>query len=533
MYYDSDDSTISEGVMSGAEVDESMLPNQDPNNDIPEEQSNQAPIIDNREEPREDPHVDPEIIFDDLDMDEENSEDEASNGMIKEYLEQVRSKIKDQVKVYEAPKCYLSDTQSFWYRPKSPIFNQKKFDPGEYCQPDVFIWLPRLIDKNLKLHCPHCADNQTIVKDWPMPRRVISLTNVYYILCRRYECKKCKSKKRSCIDTIETFNSTHPKVISKMPSHFQLEFPALLTHRSGLDLTLINLMRTCFVNGFGPDLFKKLIRENHVRSYHEKMLKYLSKFQAYMNDPSKKSIIDKYRKPDAEKVLSSFPSFKASGGAKPSTSYFTSVYCQHIESLRGYMDGEIMKLSGEALKADHSFKVPKHMSKINGQPIFEALYTVTNEYGEIRSQILTFDKGQDQIKNALINLRRGLETTGFEPPKVFFVDDSVQSKSFLEGIFPSLKQNVTPVLESKYRPLELPDGVDVALIQRSHIAEDAINELIQDAENSQIAVGFDCEWNWDAQLHIAGKVALIQIAYKDKITLIQVSVYSLNPLINR
>jgi hypothetical protein len=44
-----------------------------------------------------------------------------------------------------------------------------------------------------------------------------------------------------------------------------------------------------------------------------------------------------------------------------------------------------MTLGGKYLKGDHSFKIIKRMGKIEGTPMFTVLYTVCNEYEEIKT----------------------------------------------------------------------------------------------------------------------------------------------------
>ncbi|KAG2205970.1 hypothetical protein INT47_005288 [Mucor saturninus] len=55
---------------------------------------------------------------------------------------------------------------------------------------------------------------------------------------------------------------------------------------------------------------------------------------------------------------------------------------------RPYMDKKMMLLGGKVLKGDHSFKAVKHKASVDGTNMFNALYTICNEFEEIRMMLL-------------------------------------------------------------------------------------------------------------------------------------------------
>ena len=281
-----------------------------------------------------------------------------------------------------------------------------------------------------------------------------------------------------------------------------------MSHKSGLDLKLLNLLRGCFANGLGPDPFSKMLGEFQNRHYHGSLIKYLDRYK-FLH--SRGAILPS---------LEEFGSPKDHDVAVPSASYLSNCYCNFVELKRSHFDKEIMKLSGDVLKADHSFKVPKHIMKISEQPIFEALYTVTNEYGEIRSQILTYDKSHAQIRGPLEQLRDGLLQFGHTLPRSFYVDDSAQSKAFLEGIFPSLRENIFSPVSNNYPLASLPPHIRVKILERNDFRSVLFQFLDDAQEDGPITIGLDCEWNINKSAE--EKVALLQIAWKDHVYLIRV-----------
>jgi hypothetical protein len=77
-----------------------------------------------------------------------------------------------------------------------------------------------------------------------------------------------------------------------------------------------------------------------------------------------------------------------------------------------------------------------------------ALYTVCNEYEEIRSQILIPTKSLGHLKYAFDSMREAYNMYGHEQPQIFFTDNVQGDKKFLEGAFSSLTENTVPVPQS-------------------------------------------------------------------------------------
>lgn len=128
-------------------------------------------------------------------------------------------------------------------------------------------------------------------------------------------------------------------------------------------------------------------------------------------------------------------------------------------------------------------------------------------------------------------MRESLNTYGHSQPKLFYTDNPAADKQFLEGIFPSLTQDVVPV--EKYpnlKPFMRPSDVDISVQSTATGIEAALAKILDDLnvedENSHLVVGFDAEWNVDL-VHGGGPqpTAIIQIAYRKWVYIFQVSVY--------
>lgn len=130
-------------------------------------------------------------------------------------------------------------------------------------------------------------------------------------------------------------------------------------------------------------------------------------------------------------------------------------------------------------------------------------------------------------------MKQSLNIYGHRQPIVFYTDNVTADKQFLEQIFPSLRDNVTPI--EKYAhlpPFDIPSHVIVQVKSTvSAINDDArkiIDSLSPDDDDgmSQIIIGFDTEWNVEASVHggviSRGATAVIQIAHKNTIYIFQV-----------
>jgi hypothetical protein len=174
------------------------------------------------------------------------------------------------------------------------------------------------------------------------------------------------------------------------------------------------------------------------------------------------------------------------------------------------------------------FQITKQILKLNSEAVFPAALTVTNEFGEIRVLAFVATKSHSQFESALTKMRESLSTYGHLQPKVFYTDNPAADKQFLEGIFPSLTQDVNPV--EKYpniKPFVRPPDVDISVQSTATGIEAALEKIIDDLnvedENSQLIV--DAEWN--VNLVFGGgpqPTAIIQIAYEKWVYIFQVSV---------
>jgi hypothetical protein len=196
------------------------------------------------------------------------------------------------------------------------------------------------------------------------------------------------------------------------------------------------------------------------------------------------------------------------------------------------------------------------MAKINGVSTFSCLYTVLNEYEEIRLQVLAPTKSLDHLASSFNNMMESYTKYGFQMPEVFYTDNVIGDRLFLESAIPSLKKDVVhtkPTLTEQVNtncpfknfPLaELPENVTVSVLDTDAAINHACQKLLDSCfQHGSIAIGFDCEWavrggrsavpiREQTRLKFV-PVALVQIAYQEIIYLMRIHTFNPDKLPKR
>ncbi|KAG2220944.1 hypothetical protein INT45_010697, partial [Circinella minor] len=462
---------------------------------------------------------------------EDDSIDYVEAPILTEYFEKLQNRIVKDGK--QGPQEYDQKHNTFWIEPPSPYFAlySGPADPKKLYYPRVFLWSPhRLVTTVLK--CPDCRQklNSKGFNTNPRARRVVDIDSCFYIMSSRYRCtnKSCKT----------SLNAHDNRILEQLPLHLQAEFPAYLTHRSAVSKHLGDLLRIVMQNGMGVHRLQRALREFHTLRHSRLHLQYLNSLVHRQQYPTFHDI-PRGSNPIIYKRFSSFKDREGYAGYIPSTGYLRLVYTALIDQLRPLMDKELAILGGIILKGDHSFKVPKHMAKLGGSSAFTALYTLCNEYEEIRLQLLVPTKSTTHLEAPLKEMMNSYRLYNHQQPDLFFTDNVKGDRRLLERSLPSLKrtlhtnnnhahniQQSTNVDHQKHPVpfLQLPSNVSISLIQSNDQVEQAVQAIRNksDSISGSLVVGFDCEWNYNPITKATGKVSSIQVACADSVWLFRV-----------
>ncbi|KAJ6513462.1 hypothetical protein C8R45DRAFT_1088486 [Mycena sanguinolenta] len=147
---------------------------------------------------------------------------------------------------------------------------------------------------------------------------------------------------------------------------------------------------------------------------------------------------------------------------------------------------------------DHHYKTTKQIMKINGESVFAATLTLTNEFGEARVLAFVATSSHADFETASNKVQDNLDRYGHCQPEVIFTDNPAADKQFLERVFPSLTKDVVPA--EKYPGMEMfaiPQGVDIRC-RKSPADINAqialiMTDLNMEDPNDKLVVGFDAE----------------------------------------
>lgn len=238
--------------------------------------------------------------------------------------------------------------QSFFFPKPSTFFLLKDgVTPTKLFNPQFALWDPMAL---CEIPCPNCSFKLHCHSEIPRPRRVIDLATSFWIIGYRYHCCECNHPKTGKKGTL-TFRSWNPRILENLPKHLAMEFPAKLTHCSGVSQRLLPLMRSCISSGMGHIQISDALRVQHLLQYDHLKLQYIEflKLKKGLSDWTGK----KYQ------YFLPFDDRSPNGphGYVPCGQWIRNVYDSYIERHWHYFEQHMAMLTLEVGAMDHSFKV--------------------------------------------------------------------------------------------------------------------------------------------------------------------------------
>ncbi len=247
------------------------------------------------------------------------------------------------------PLLYARD-KTFWFPKKASYFilRDRAVSPSSLYNPTFFAWDPKALYKDLP--CPYCRRVLNRHGAVSRPRRVVDINTTFYVIGFRYRCRHCQHPKTK--KPTVTFQSWDSRILAVLPSPLAAEFPARLTHRSGMSTALFSWMWSCFQCGMGPKRFSDALRVQHLLRYDALQLQYLE----FIAERTLERCL-----PDAKKYKAFLPfddtSLGGPHGFVPSAAWLRDIYDRFIEEHHQDFDQHTAMLSGKICAIDHSFKV--------------------------------------------------------------------------------------------------------------------------------------------------------------------------------
>lgn len=166
---------------------------------------------------------------------------------------------------------------------------------------------------------------------------------------------------------------------------------------------------------------------------------------------------------------------------------------------------------------------------MGGETVFAGgLHTCINNQREIRSMVLTPNKGHNQFMPALAAISKSLQTYGHGPIQLVYTDNVRGDKAELERVLPSLRHDIVSVPEiSSLEKLVIPSEWNITILSSAYQVNTRLNSLVDDLrDGDDLFIACDSEHPVDRANGIQGKVALLSFALNLDIFLIPVGFFS-------
>ena len=345
---------------------------------------------------------------------------------------------------------YLEE-HKFWLRAEAaPSIAKKLGMPAttkfQYFR-DIKVWLPDIQWGLAAMPCcTNCGSNQRVHAnkfpfDHPM-RRIVSIDDCYFILSRQYYCASCKPSRKACKPVTNklghsmkqpeyAFMATHSKCLQNLRPEWSAEFPAVLSHKSGLDRLLYRLLRPLFDASVQAEGVSNLLLELHSLKYFDNILQFLSEKERDISTKVTANTGDGY---------SSFDDPYEYAGAVPSPKYILDMYKKQCHEIRPFLENEVKKVECETFHIDSSKKAPKKICQHNGKSVFGDLITATNGDGEVRLQFLVPTDAHDQLIGPMKAYLNSADALGQVQPKYVVTDNVPRDRPFMLETCASLRK---------------------------------------------------------------------------------------------
>ena len=288
------------------------------------------------------------------------------------------------------------------------------------------VFSPRLVPANQhhRITCPNCGFSCLITehhKEYSEPRLIVDLVDSYYLMCDRYSCGS-----PTCTHKTFTADST---VMASMPECIRHKFPAWLSHRAGISLSVFSKLTDSIYGGMSFRQFARDLLAAHQRNFVEAH----TRFKQICCD---RVVFCRSSGVDLPRLDAWNPIFEATagyGGRVQQAAWFKAQFIVWGRSMLPLWRARMQQVDCTFCCLDHSFKIPSYMAKMEHMSLFEGLLTVMGSNGigrpKIRSSDFVMSKSAAEVERILMNNKRVDEALGKPPPNVFYTDICCNGKS--------------------------------------------------------------------------------------------------------
>ncbi|KAF7363971.1 hypothetical protein MSAN_01055600 [Mycena sanguinolenta] len=341
------------------------------------------------------------------------------------YLQNAKARIVDEIAAHKQPLCYQRG--DLFDRPKHAIFaaqetlatsNSDNRKPDALYHLDILVWIPHLLAKRVTLKC-ECGLHLVLngFNSNPIARRVRRRPTDYFLLTNRYLCNPDRVNNPGCG---RSYQGTDVHIFGQLPRLVQLAFPVYLSARSAIDKQMMVEVVNLFTSRVGPGPYSELFAESQYREHADRELIWLAAAD--------------YHGFTGVKPFSSFNDPFQYGGFSLSVNYIRAMFVDWFAAHHIFFDRSMAAKPGTRLAGDHTFWTVNHTGKLKGEPVHTALYSVVNEYEEVRATTLCLTKAMPFVQGLYEGIEKGLKEHGHKPTQVVYCDQP-QGKSWFSFQF--------------------------------------------------------------------------------------------------
>lgn len=293
----------------------------------------------------------------------------------------------------------VSTNKLWWYPPQPPGPNSNSFpNVGSYFGQRFFLWMPQKM-WGFKFKCPSCSRALTSKGPYTTVREIIDLKDRYYMGTQYLECVPCKG----------THISWDPQILDQLPQDLRSLFPAILTRKYSMDVSVISLMRSRTV-GNSPTSLCNDVNEIHSQEW-------IKKVSAYLGNCMRHKETQKRFGTNPEVTYARPPQFP--GVSNPQ--WFLATYVRDVYSRIGTIRASITSVYGTVLKIDSTKKITK---KLQGTAANSAAWctNVGNEKGQVLVSLLTTSESLENLQPMADGLMARYEAANQSPPTLLYTD---------------------------------------------------------------------------------------------------------------
>lgn len=290
----------------------------------------------------------------------------------------------------------------------------------------------------------------------------------------------------------------------------------------------MTLVRSSIAHGLTSNSWESVLRELNIRKRDLAERDYLHALKTCAENTL----------PEKLEPFSLFSDKTGYAGFSPSRWYINQVYVEYMGHIKPYQDQAMAAVPVTAAHMDQSYKAIKYVARLNGVKVFGSLWTMTNEFEQIRQMILTLTSHLHHIERPLRGIVKSLHEHGHAPISLLWTDNVKADHQFVESIVPTLRTGVdhkTVDGGRTYPLLKIPSDLQIRVASSVNLIDEACTSILADIgdinPDTKTFVGFAMEWDWNASKNGHFPASLMQIAVGEYIYLLQV--YSIRLLLVR